>query len=37
MFKPGFFDFDKRLARIDKNEDPLKKLNQVVERVSVSG
>ena len=31
MFQPGFFDFEHRLDKIDKNGDPLKKLNQVVD------
>ena len=31
MFQPGFFDFERRLDKIDKNGDPLFKLNQVVD------
>ncbi len=31
MFQPGFFDFERRLNKIDKNGDPLSKLNQVID------
>jgi len=31
MFQPGFFDFEHRLNKIDKNGDPLSKLNQVID------
>ena len=31
MFQPGFFDFERRLDKIDKNGDPLSKLNQVID------
>lgn len=31
MFQPGFFDFEERLSKIDKNGDPLTKINEVVD------
>ncbi|MCK5681982.1 IS5 family transposase [bacterium] len=31
MFQPSFFDFERRLNKIDKNGDPLYRLNQVVD------
>ena len=30
MFQPGFFDFDKRLSKIDKQGDPLAKIDKAV-------
>lgn len=31
MFQHGFFDFDKRISKIDSNGDPLVKINQAVD------
>lgn len=31
MFQPGFFDFEDRLHKIDKNGDPLAQINDVVD------
>lgn len=31
MIQPGFFDFEKRLHKIDKNGDPLTKINDTVD------